>query len=124
MLQGTDCISDELQRKYLNFIWNRQEGIYYISEFSLTHQICLEDKRFTMGLNALEVLSGFSLFTELAEKHIIPHLIKEIERLMTNEVILPPARPVTGHYSESWRGKDARKNDLILRILRIIKKTV
>lgn len=120
LLQNTDCLDDDLQRKYLNYIWNRKEGIYYISNSTPAKKLYLEDKGFTTWLSALEALSGFSLFAEVINTDVYHHLISEIGRLMSDEVLLPPARPITGHYSESWRDKDVRMNDMILRIVRIL----
>lgn len=42
--------------------------------------------------------------------------------LKTDDVKLPAARPITGHYAESWRDKNARKNDMIIRIFRLLVK--
>lgn len=122
LVQNTDCLSDELQRKYLNYIWNRQKGIYYISHSSVSQKLSLEDKGFTTWLSALEALSGFSLFGEFMKDGVYDHLISEMERLMKSEISLPPAHPITGHYAENWRDKNARKSDMLLRILRILVK--
>lgn len=120
LLQKADCMEDTLQRHYLNYIWNRKEGIYYISNSAPAEKLCLEDKGFTTWLSALELLRGFSLFSEFMKDDVFPHLICEINRIMTDGVKLPAAHPITGHYAESWRDKTARKNDMILRILRIL----
>lgn len=122
IMQNTDCMDDKLQRQYLDYIWNKKEGIYYISNFAVSEKHCLEDKRFTTWLSALESLSGFSLFSEFMKDDVFPHLIGEISRIMTDDVKLPAAHPITGHYAESWRDKNARKNDMILRILRLLVK--
>jgi hypothetical protein len=74
-------------------------------------------------LNALDLLSGFTLFTEFASDTAIPHLISELERLIINEIELPPLPPVIGHYAESWRNKTARKADMVLKIARVIAKS-
>jgi hypothetical protein len=50
------------------------------------------------------------------------HLYGEINRLVGEEVILPPAHLISGHYSESWKGKGERKTDLLLRMARILVK--
>lgn len=122
LAQSADCISETLQRQYLDYILRRKEGIYYISNFPPSDKRRLEDKDFTIWLSTLENLSGFSLFPEFMERDALPHLYNEINRLILNEVTLPSAPPVIGHYSESWRDKNARKIDIILRIARIIAK--
>lgn len=120
ILQNSDCIDDNLQKQYLDYIWNKKEGIYYISDFAPVKKHSLEDRQFTTWLSALESLSGFSLFPEFMKKDVFPHLTGEINRLINHDVKLPAAHPVTGHYSESWRIKNNRKNDMILRIARIL----
>lgn len=122
LLQNTDCIAETLQRQYLSYIWNRNEGIYYISNTAPSELCYLEDKGFTTWLSALESLSGFSLFSEFMKEEILLHLIREIERLMDGDVKLPAAHSITGHYTESWKEKEARRNDLILRIMCIVVK--
>ena len=73
-------------------------------------------------LAGLENLSDFSLFPEFMNRGNTAHLLSEIQRLMTRDVALPPATPIMGHYSEKWTQKNARQNDLIRRILRILVK--
>jgi len=70
LLQKSDCMDDGLQRQYLNYIWNKKEGIYYISNFAVSEKRCLEDKKFTTWLSTLELLSGFSLFAEFINDDI------------------------------------------------------
>lgn len=122
ILQSADCMADSLQRQYLAYLWNKKEGIYYISNFAPSEKLFLEDKRFTAYLSMLELLSGFSLFPEFTKDDVYPHLTGEIKRIMTGVITLPAAHPISGHYAESWRDKSARKNDLILRILRVLVK--
>ena len=121
-MRNADCISETLQRQYLSYIWNRDKGIYYISNSPVSKKLCLEDKGFTAWLSALEVLSGFTLFPEFMEADIYSHLLSEIARLMNEEVRLPPSHPIMGHYAENWRDKNARKNDMLLRILSVLVK--
>ena len=122
LLQNTDCMDDTLQKQYLRYIWDKQDGIYYISNFAVSKKHGLEDKKFITWLSSIELLSGFSLFSEFMENDIFTHLIGEVKRIMTDDITLPPAHPITGHYAESWRDKNARKNDMIIRILRILVK--
>lgn len=122
LLQNTNCIDDNLQRQYLDYIWNRNDGIYYISNFAPVKKLYLEDRGFTMWLSALESLSGFSLFSKFMEADVYGHLLSEVNRIIDDDIKLPPAHPITGHYTESWRNKNARKNDLILRIMRTLVK--
>lgn len=120
LVQGCGALDIELERKYLDYIWNRSEGIYYISGSAVSQKRALEDKGFTIWLSALESLRGFSLFGEFMRHGIYEHLQTEIKRLLEDEIKLPPAQPIIGHYAESWRDKYSRKNDMIIRILRVL----
>ena|GEM_PF-610552 len=122
LLQNSNCMDDALQRHWLEYIWNIKGGIYYLSSVPPAEKQFLDDKRFDQWLGTLELLSGFSLFPEFVKSDVLAHLICETARLMTDEVNLPPPHPVTGHYAESWRDKNAHKNDIILRIARILVK--
>ena len=115
-------MDDSIQKQLLNYIWDKKEGIYYISNFAVSKKHCLENKKFTTWLSVLELLCGFSLFSEFARDDVVPHLIGEVNRIMIDDVKLPPAHPITSHYAESWRDKNTRKNDMILRILRLLVK--
>ena len=118
IMQNAGCMEDDLQRKYLDYIWHRKGGIYYLTDFPLTDMRSLEDKRFYVWLGALECLSGFSLFPEFAKKDAMPHLLNEAYRLIKNEIAIPPAH--TLRYAENWRDGNKRKSDLALRIARLI----
>ncbi len=122
LLQKNPYLEEELQRKYLNYIWNRKEGIYYISGTAPAVTFSLESPKFNEWLSNLESLSAFSLFPEFMEQGALEFLLKEAERLMNEKVTLPTAHPVYGHYSESWRNKEKRQYDLLLRILRLLVK--
>lgn len=120
LLRNTNCMEDKLQRQYLNYIWNMKNGIYYVSSMPPTDKRYLEDRRFFEWFSTLELLSGFSLFSEFMAGDILTHLMNETKRLINDDVTIPASYNV--RYSESWRDKNARKNDMILRILRILKK--
>ena len=55
---------------------------------------------------------------EIASKYNFS--INNIWEQGTDDIELPPARSITGRYAESWRDRNARMNDMILRILRIL----
>jgi len=127
LLQNNAFLGENLQRKYLSWLWNRKGGIFYISNFTLSDMRSLEDTEFTQWLPGLENICDFSLFPEFMNKGITGHLLHEIHRLMTEDVALPAATslphkylPITGHYAEKRGNKNARNSDLILRILRIL----
>ncbi len=123
LLQNNPYLDEDIQRKYLRYLWNRKEGIYYISNSAPAVSFSLESRKFNEWLSNLEALSGFSLFPELMAQGAREQLMKEADRLMCQEIKLPPTHPVYGHYSESWRNKENRRYDLLLRILRLLVKS-
>ena len=118
ILKSAECMSEELQRQYLNYIWHRKGGVYYLPNFPAAEKKNVEDNKFYSWLFLLESLSGFSLFSEFMHDDILPHLLNEINRIICDDVILSPAGNV--RYTESWRDKSNLKMDMILRIARII----
>lgn len=118
ILQSAACMPEELQRQYLDYIWHRKGGLYYLPNFPAAEKKNAEDKNFHLWLSILECLCGFSLFSEFMHDDILPHLLNEINRIICEDVILTPAGNV--RYSESWRDKGNLKTDVILRIARII----
>jgi len=117
ILQGADCMDDEVQRKYLNYIWHRQGGVYYLADFPPASIKCLDDKKFWHWLYLLEHLSGFSLFPEFMREDALPHLLGEIDRLIHEDIVVNTVR-----YAEGWRDKLNRKTDTLLRIARVVVK--
>jgi hypothetical protein len=124
ILQNSKCMDDTLQRKYLNYIWNRKDGIYYLTDYPISDIISVEDNRFNSWLKTLWYLSGFSLFEEIIKKDVLKHLIKEIERLINNDIVLPGNGGIgTAYnirYADKWSSKNEKKVDMILRITRVI----
>jgi hypothetical protein len=118
LFQSTNCMEDNLQKQYLEYIWNGKNGIYYVSSMPSADKRYLEDKRFFEWLSTLELLSGFSLFPEFMKNDALPHLLNETNRLINDDIIIPAS--YNTRYAESWRDKNNRKNDVILRILRLL----
>lgn len=119
LLQDNPYLPESLQRQYLKYIWYRDEGIYYRTNTPANQVEYLESKRFPVWLTGLETMSRFSLFPEFMDSGIYFHLFNEMLRLKNEDVKLPVSTGLTGHYSENWI-KENRKNDLLLRILRIL----
>lgn len=122
LLQNNDFLDKEVEKSYLEYIWNRKDGIYYCCGGPLSDIEYLESKSFLIWLSGLESLCDFSLFPEYMSRGVADHLLNEVHRLMYDEVTLPNTGPIFGHYSETWSNKKLRKNDLILRILRVLVK--
>jgi hypothetical protein len=105
--------------------------IFYMSDSLPNTKKALGEKDFTNWLSLLELLSGFSLFGEFMKEDVYAHLLSEAERLMNSDVSLP--KPSSGHvkdcghdtngrYADSWRDKNKRMTDMVLRIARILAK--
>ncbi len=122
LLQNNEFLDSAIEREFLTYIWNRNEGIYYRTDCSPLETYYLESKKFSTWLTSLETLSAFSLFPDFMHKGISTHLLNEIHRLMNHDITLPNSHSIFSHYSESWSKKQYRKNDMILRILRILVK--
>jgi hypothetical protein len=122
LLQNNDFLDKMKEREYLEYIWNRKDGIYYCTGSPSSDKQSLESKSFLTWVSGLESLSGFSLFPEFMSLGTTNHLLNEIHRLMYHDIELPNSHPIFGHYSESWSKMQTRKNDMILRILRILMK--
>lgn len=120
ILQNTNCMDDSLQRQYLEYIWHRKDGIYYLANFPPSEKKSLEDKSFYSWLTTLEYLSGFSLFSEFMKDDALPHLLNETDRLINKDVTIPAS--YNERYAESWHDKSYRKTDIMLRIIRVIVK--
>jgi len=104
ILQNANCMDDSLQRQYLGYIWHRKGGIYYLTNFPISDKRKVEDRSFYSWLSTLGYLSGFSLFGEFMKDDALPHLINEVNRLLHEDVILPPPEPAgySIRYAESW----------------------
>lgn len=120
ILQNSDCMDEKLQRQYLDYIWHRQDGIYYLANFPLSEKTSIEDKKFSSWLYTLEHLSGFSLFPEFMKDDALPHLINEAYRLTKNDITIPGSYNI--RYAKNWRDKNNLKTDIVLRIARLIVK--
>jgi len=118
LLQNSNCMEDALQRQYLDYIWNGINGVYYVSSIPPVKKQYLADKGFSEWFGVLELLSGFSLFPDYMKNGILPHLLNEVDRLINGDVICS----LNCRYADSYRDKNKRKVDIILRIARILVK--
>jgi hypothetical protein len=116
LLQKTNCMKDTLQRQWLDYIWNANGGIYYVSGVPPADKQNLEDERFDQWFRTLELLSGFSLFSDYMKDDVLPHLLNETERLINGNVVCG----INCRYADTSRDKNKRKTDLILRIARVL----
>jgi hypothetical protein len=114
-------LSDDLERKLLDYIWNRAEGIYYITNHCPGDYQDISVGSFHYWLQSIELLSNFKHWHEYAAG-AINHLLNQ-----RGEDGLwdygPKANQITfGHYSETWRGKENRKIDCSTRVLALLRK--
>jgi hypothetical protein len=85
-----------------------------------------DDPSFTFWLMRLEKLKNFSLFHELMSKDVAPYLCTLCDRLIDTNADTPVKtnnyKYHLGQYSEAPRNSRQIKNDLILRVIRLLKK--
>lgn len=123
MLSG-GVIDDELQRILLAHECNSSSfGVWAKpSEFKQP-----EEKEFAFWIRSVERLQHFTLFGEFMEKDVTPYLYSLCERIINdehNEINIATNNYFyhRGQYTESLRNKQHKKNDLLLRIIRILNK--
>ncbi len=122
LLYNNPYISELTLRKFMTYLWNREEGIYYLYNYPVAKCVNVEDRHFLKWIYALEHVSGVRIFADLASKEVQEHLIKQALKIIHKEAEVPKSGPVLGHYHESWRKDDLCCCDMVLRIARIISK--
>ncbi|MHB1151136.1 MAG: hypothetical protein ACYCWE_02135 [Eubacteriales bacterium] len=123
MLSSGDCIDEELQRTWLKYEWNNK--LWFNG--NLPSEIKPpDDPSFVFWLVRLEHLQNFSLFSEFMAEKAAPYLYELCDRLIDKDGDVPIITNNyfyhQGQYSESPRNKQHKKNDLLLRIIRLLSK--
>jgi len=118
LMQKANYMDDTLQKHLLDYTWSVSGGIYYVSSVPPSDKQNVDNKSFDEWLKTLELLSGFSLFPNFMKNDVLPHLLYEVERLINNDVVCG----INCRYAESYRDKNKRNIDMILRIARILVK--
>ncbi|HBL84658.1 MAG: hypothetical protein A2Y17_11020 [Clostridiales bacterium GWF2_38_85] len=123
ILSSGDCISDELQRIWLTYEWYKK--LWYNGNLP-SETKTPDDPSFAFWLVRLEYLRNFSLFGEFMEKEVAPYLYKLCERLIdpADDMVIKTNNYFYHHgqYSEAPRNMQHKKNDLLLRIIRLLNK--
>lgn len=122
LLYNNPYVSELTLHKFMTYLWNREEGIYYLYNYPIAKCVDVEDRHFLKWIYALEHVSGVSIFANLASDEVHEHLIKQVLKIIHKEAEVPKSGPVFGHYHESWRKDDLCCCDMVLRIARIISK--
>ena len=153
LMRGFDFLDKAMQRHFYSYVWGKTEtirmdpkkqrknkkhwivqnpdSICYMSDFLPVSKKVLEEKDFTVWLSLLELVSGYSLFSEFMKEEAYEHLLGEAGRLIAGGVILPAPKSghvvacghqTNGRYAENWRDKEKRKTDMVLRIARLLAK--
>lgn len=123
MLSSGDYIDEELQRIWLKYEWYSK--LWYNG--ALPSEIITPDNpSFVFWLTRLEYLQNFSLFGEFMAEKVAPYLYNLCERLsdINDDVLIKTNNYFyhQGQYSETSRNKQQKKNDLLLRIIRLLNK--
>lgn len=123
MLSYGKCISEDIQRIWLTHEWNSQ--LWYNGNLPSDIK-SPDDPLFIFWLVRLENLKDFSLFSEFMAEKTAPYLNGLCERLCdknddmyikTNNYFYHQ-----GQYTEPPWNKQQKKNDLLLRIIRLLNK--
>jgi len=125
MLFPDNCISEELQRIYLTHEWKMQ--LWYNGNLP-SELKSPDDPSFVFWLTRLDYLKYFSLFGEFMSAEATPYLFSLCDRLSD------PSDNITiktnnyfyhhGQYSEAPRNRQHKKNDLLLRLIRILNRAI
>lgn len=124
LLSYGGALDEAHQRMLLNYEWNEREQFGGVR---LCEVMTPDKPGFVFWLRAIERLRDFSLFGEYMADKSTPFLYTLCERLSDRDDKIPIYTnkyfPGIGQYSESWNKRQAKKNDLLLRIIRILNKS-
>ena len=125
MLSYGDSISKDIQRIWLAYEWN--QPLWY-NPIKPSDSISPDQPEFHFWLTRLESLAYFSLFHEIIPKNIVQYLFSICDRLSDiNEdipIFINNYNYHYGQYTEPTRNKQQKKNDLLLRIIRILDRCI
>lgn len=129
LLSGTDSrLPKDLETRYLDWIWRKKDGIYYLTWFSLDKYPDLNAKEFPFWLEAIEILSGFDCWAGEHGEEVAAWLWNQrdshgVWNLEAGSEGANGARKYCRfQMSESWRNPLHREIDCSVRILCLLKK--
>ncbi len=120
-------LSPETEKAYLQWIWDNNEGIYYLTWFSLNIFPEITSKAFPFWLKAIDIFSDF-IYGKTLAKDSVNYLwsLRGKDGLwdfVNNSKSAGYARTSCGwQLSEDWRNPINRQLDCTLRILLLLKK--
>lgn len=120
-------LSPETEKAYLQWIWDNNEGIYYLTWFSLNIFPEITSKAFPFWLKAIDIFSDF-IYGKTLAKDSVNYLwsLRGKDGLWdfgNNSKSAGYARTSCGwQLSEDWRNPINRQLDCTLRILLLLKK--
>jgi len=122
LLQSKESIlPDEIEMNLLQWIWNRPEGIYYITNQCPTNYQDIQSGSFHYWLLGIELLSNFRHWSDFAAG-AISWLLDQRGEDGFWDYGQDASKIVFGHYSEFWKNRINRKIDCSTRILALIRK--
>jgi len=116
----------DLETVYLDWIWHKKDGIYYLTWFSLDQFPELGAKEFPFWLEAIGLLARFDHWASQHAEKIISFLWQCRNReglwdLPAGASSISGAKKCSVQISESWRNPVNREIDCSIRILSLIK---
>jgi hypothetical protein len=110
-----------LENTFLTWLWQREEGLYYITPYRLSDMPEIGTPRFCGWLTALEVIARFPGWRKVAAD-AVDHLLSMRGRDGLWDVGSSARSDITFPFSSSWFNPINRKIDGTVRILTLLKK--
>lgn len=116
----------QLEASYLDWVWHKKDGIYYLTWFSLDQFPRPGAKEFPFWLEAIELLARFDYWASLYAEKIISFLWQCRNReglwdLPAGAPSVSGAKKCSVQISESWRNPVNREIDCTIRVLNLVK---
>lgn len=117
----------EIEKSYLEWIWNYSEGIYYLTWFNMGICPDIISKEFPFWLRALDIISDYS-YGRILIKNSVDYIwnLRDKDGLWDFGANTKSANYAKAHcgwqLADSWREPSNRKTDCTIRILLFLKK--
>lgn len=128
LLSSTDGkLPDNIEKAYLDWLWNNEAGIYYLTSFCMDILPDISSKEFPFWLRALDLFTDYSYGKRLAENAINYiwglHDEDSMWDFGNGSKSAGYAKNSCGWLlSGSWRETSDRKTDCTIRLLLLLKK--
>jgi hypothetical protein len=122
LMAAKNGLSEKTQKMFLDWVWNKRGGIYYVYGGRLSRVPKIDSREFSAWLEALEILSGFSSWRFLAHE-AVEWIWKQVDQEGFWDFGAAARASIYFPLSENWRHPIDRKIDCSLRILALMRKS-